>query len=126
MAAIEPSRYDIIAYNGIPLLIGYLQQRPISWKQEAEVAACERVQQKAAIALTRLCKDAESAQTIVDLQGKYYTYLKLISNFKKTNEIIFILIHISQTSFLWDIGKQNSTGCDTAKHGVSSGVYSVC
>ena len=70
MAAIEPSRYDIIMYNGIPLLIGYLQQRPISFKQEAEVAACERVQQKAAIALTRLCKDAETAQTIVDLQGK--------------------------------------------------------
>ena len=70
MAAIESSRYDIIMYNGIPLLIGYLLQRPASFKQEAEVAACERVQQKAAIALTRLCKDVETAQTIVDLQGK--------------------------------------------------------
>ena len=76
MAAIEPSRYDIIIYSGIPLLIGYLQQRPISCKQEAEVAACERVQQKAAIALTRLCKNAESAQTIVDLQGKYFLLTK--------------------------------------------------
>ena len=71
MAAVESSRNDIIMYNGIPLLIGYLQQRPISCKQEAEVAACERVQQKAAIALTRLCKDVETAQTIVDLQGKH-------------------------------------------------------
>ena len=28
-----------------------------------------------------------------------------------------ILTHISQVSFLWDMGKQNSPRCDDAKHG---------
>lgn len=71
MATTELSRHDIIACSGIPLLIDYLQQRPSECKQEAEVAACERLQQKAAIALTRLCKDNMTAQIIVDLQGTF-------------------------------------------------------
>ena len=31
------------------------------------------------------------------------------------------LTHLSLASFLWDIGKQNSTRCDAAKRGVPSG-----
>ena len=31
------------------------------------------------------------------------------------------LTHISLSSFLWDIGKQNSPRCDAAKRGVPSG-----
>ncbi|XP_045197348.1 protein inscuteable homolog [Mercenaria mercenaria] len=69
MATTGSSRRDIIAYNGIPLLINFLQQRPSQYKQEAEISACERLQQKAAIALTRLCKDEVTANVIVDLQG---------------------------------------------------------
>ncbi|KAL4233063.1 hypothetical protein ACF0H5_007749 [Mactra antiquata] len=69
MATTGSSRRDIIIYNGIPLLITYLQQQPSQYKQEAEISACERLQQKAAIALTRLCKDENTAQVIVDLQG---------------------------------------------------------
>jgi len=69
MATAELSRNDIVASSGIPLLITYLQQRSSECKQEAEVAACERLQQKAAIALTRLCKDSTTAQIIVDQQG---------------------------------------------------------
>ncbi|WAR07807.1 INSC-like protein, partial [Mya arenaria] len=69
MATTELSRRDIVAYNGIPLLINFLQQRPAGCKQDAEIAACERLQQKAAIALTRLCRDEMTAQIIVELQG---------------------------------------------------------
>ena len=32
-----------------------------------------------------------------------------------------LLTHLSLASFLWDIGKQHSPRCDTAKHGVPSG-----
>ena len=31
------------------------------------------------------------------------------------------LTHISLASYLWDIGKQYSSGCDAAEHGVPSG-----
>lgn len=84
MATTELSRLDIVTYSGIPLLITYLQQRPGDCKQEAEVAACERLQQKAAIALTRLCKDSTTAQIIVDLQG--ISILMLLLNITKTGK----------------------------------------
>ena len=38
-------------------------------------------------------------------------------------EVPFLLTHISLASFLWDIGKQNSPRCDTAKRGVPSGAF---
>ncbi|XP_052277363.1 protein inscuteable homolog [Dreissena polymorpha] len=69
MATTDLSRRDIISYNGIPLLIHYLEQRPADCRQDAEVSACERLQQKAAIALTRLSKDGVTAAMIVELQG---------------------------------------------------------
>ena len=69
MATIESSRQDILRYSGISLLIDHLQQRPSQFKFEAEVSACERVQQKAAIALTRICKDKNTAQVIAEQGG---------------------------------------------------------
>ena len=71
MATLESSRQDIIQFNGIALLIDHLQQRPSQFKFEAEVSACERVQQKAAIALTRICKDKSTAQAITDQGGNF-------------------------------------------------------
>ena len=35
--------------------------------------------------------------------------------------IVKLLTNLSLASFLWDIGKQNSPKCDTAKCGVPSG-----
>ena len=35
--------------------------------------------------------------------------------------IFWNLTHISLASFLWDISKQNSPGCNAAKRGVPSG-----
>ncbi len=41
--------------------------------------ACERVQQKAAIALARLIRDHDSAIAIMEMQGRYH--IKLLLNF---------------------------------------------
>lgn len=91
MATKSSSRGDIITYNGIPLLINYLQQRPSQYKQETEIAACERLQQKAAIALTRLCKDELTAQVIVDLQG-VPRLVQLCRNIEERNNSDAVLV----------------------------------
>ncbi|ELT97127.1 hypothetical protein CAPTEDRAFT_182206 [Capitella teleta] len=69
MAAIEVCCVEITENSGAELLIHFLFEGPSEEGTATEAQACERVQQKAAIALTRLCKDPEVAQTMLDLQG---------------------------------------------------------
>jgi hypothetical protein len=73
MSAIEHCCIDITDNHGVALLVEFLKEAVPSGNNktnfEAEGAACERVQQKAAIALTRLSRDPENAQLVVDLQG---------------------------------------------------------
>lgn len=70
MAAIEACCLEITDYSGTELLVNFLHEEIPEGAEEAELSACERIQQKAAIALTRLAKDPEIAQIIVDMQGE--------------------------------------------------------
>ena len=56
---------EIVDNDGLALLINFLNITPNSKLTEAELAACERVHQKSAIALTRLAKDPDNAARIV-------------------------------------------------------------
>lgn len=67
MAAIECCCSEIIDNHGIELLVQFLHEAPLEGTRKCELATVERVQQKAAIALTRLCRDTEVAQSVVDL-----------------------------------------------------------
>jgi len=60
---------DIVDNEGLSLLVNFLNIRPNAKLTEAELAACERVHQKSAIALTRLAKDPPNAQSIVSKGG---------------------------------------------------------
>lgn len=51
--------------------MGMLSEKPKSGTP-AEVAACERVQQKAAVTLARLCRDPDVAQEAVRLSCEWY------------------------------------------------------
>ena len=62
---------EIIKNGGLELLVQFLNQRSPRIATEAEQAACERVQQKAAIALARLSRDEETAQHIINLKGTH-------------------------------------------------------
>lgn len=50
--------------------MGMLSEKPRSGTP-AEVAACERVQQKAAVTLARLCRDPDVAQEAVRLSCEW-------------------------------------------------------
>ncbi|KAL5009728.1 hypothetical protein ScPMuIL_012033 [Solemya velum] len=69
MAAVDSCRNNIIRSNGVEALLGFLYKRPSCYPSPAHMSACERVQQKAAIALSRLCRDSQSAHLIVQLKG---------------------------------------------------------
>ncbi|XP_037067185.1 protein inscuteable homolog [Peromyscus leucopus] len=66
MSVLEQCASDIIQENGVQLIMGMLSEKPRSGTA-AEVAACERVQQKAAVTLARLCRDPDVAQEAVRL-----------------------------------------------------------
>jgi len=69
MSGLESCTSDIIDNHGVELLVHFLHERPCEAGTEAELAACERVQQKSAIAITRLSKEKDVADTIVQLDG---------------------------------------------------------
>lgn len=62
-------RPSIINSNGISLCLELLNICPSNYKSAPEISACERVQQKAAIALTRMCRDEEVGKVIVSSSG---------------------------------------------------------
>lgn len=65
MAALPACQTDIRQQGGVELLVRFLHERPLSPTGKAERAACERVQQKAAIALSRLCHADSSIHTLM-------------------------------------------------------------
>ncbi len=53
MAAVYSVRADLVANGALTTLLGLLKLRPSPLQRPAEVAACERVLKKSAIALSR-------------------------------------------------------------------------
>ncbi|XP_061185599.1 protein inscuteable homolog [Saccostrea echinata] len=69
MVAVDVCRQDVVTSGGIDICLELLHESPLDYKTPAEIAACERVQQKAAIALTRMCRDENNAATIIKAEG---------------------------------------------------------
>ena len=76
MAAHPPCQADIRHHGGVELLVRFLHERPLSLAGRAELAACERVQQKAAIALSRLCHSGASTEKIIHTKGELWCVVK--------------------------------------------------
>ncbi|XP_076878747.1 protein inscuteable homolog isoform X2 [Brachyhypopomus gauderio] len=68
LSVLEQSASDVLHENGIEPLLQLLGERPSS-SSPSEGAACERVQQKAAVTLARLSRDPGVAQAAIQLQG---------------------------------------------------------
>lgn len=83
MALLESCRTEIVDFNGLQLLLEFLNEKPSNYIEnpinylnggsydtvESEISACERVQQKAAIAISRFCKEAKYTSLLIDLGG---------------------------------------------------------
>ena len=64
-----------------------------------------------------LCNHTVSNQSPIELNAKMSVILLICVG----GGLYPVLTHISLASFLWDIGKQNSTRCEAAKRSVPSG-----
>ncbi|PAA65660.1 hypothetical protein BOX15_Mlig024782g2 [Macrostomum lignano] len=76
MAAYAWCHQSLTRHNAIELLLHFLSESPMgscryasSSSSGVKSSACERLQQKAAIALGRLARDASAAQIVVELAG---------------------------------------------------------
>ncbi|XP_029993554.1 protein inscuteable homolog [Sphaeramia orbicularis] len=68
LSVLEQCAADVLQDQGIDRLLLLLGERPSS-SSPSEGAACERVQQKAAVTLARLSRDPEVAQTAIQLKA---------------------------------------------------------
>jgi hypothetical protein len=86
MALLENCRAEIAEFNGLDMLFEFLSEKPNSYLEnadnhsvnlESEVNACERVIQKAAIAISRFCKEPKYCSILIELgsNSHYLTYL---------------------------------------------------
>ncbi|CAI9740269.1 Protein inscuteable homolog [Octopus vulgaris] len=91
MAVMESCQAEISRQNGIDILLNYLHEEPSSFRSAVEIAACERVLQKAAIALTRLSRDECRAQLIAKSQG-IPRLVKLCRNANSRNNSDAVLV----------------------------------
>jgi hypothetical protein len=72
MAAQACCQGEIIQQGGVELLVRFLYERPLYLAGSAEVLACERVQQKAAIALSRLCRNGDHSESVIYKKGQFF------------------------------------------------------
>ena len=102
MALLDNCRNEIAEYNGLNLLIDFLMETPSNYTQlegldnnnkssESELSACERVLQKAAIAISRFCRENKYSILLVELGGidLMICLFKIFYSFKK---FVYILV----------------------------------
>ncbi|XP_063802545.1 protein inscuteable homolog isoform X2 [Pseudophryne corroboree] len=64
LSILDQSAWEILEEHGVEMLIAMLSEKPLTGSL-AEVSACERVLQKSAVALARLCRDPDIAQAAI-------------------------------------------------------------
>ena len=64
--------------------------------------------------------DEAKTKMLISCAGSAQMIYLCFSILKKFFMVRLILTHISLASFLWDIGKQNSPGCDATERGIPS------
>ncbi|XP_072322110.1 protein inscuteable homolog [Eucyclogobius newberryi] len=68
LSVLEQSSQELLQEQGVERLLVFLGERPCS-SSPSEGAACERVQQKAAVTLARLSRDAHFALNAIELNA---------------------------------------------------------
>ncbi|KAM4554363.1 protein inscuteable homolog [Fundulus diaphanus] len=68
LSVLEPCASEVLHEQGIERLLQLLGEKPSS-SNPSEVAACERVQQKAAVTLARLSRDPDVAQGAIQIKA---------------------------------------------------------
>jgi Protein inscuteable C-terminal len=71
MASVESCAKSLSVQAGVAeLLVQYIHERPRAGATPVELSACERLQQKAAIAISRLCNSEDVGLIFIELHCK--------------------------------------------------------
>jgi hypothetical protein len=100
MALLENCRKEIADFNGLNLLMEFLNEKPSDYITnssncgnliESDLSACERVQQKASIAISRFCKETKYCHQFIDM-GVLERIIYLCQNSTERNNSDSVLI----------------------------------
>ena len=82
---------DVVECGGLTVLLSLLQLRPNALQKQVEVDICERIQQKSAIALARLCNSPMVAERVIQMQG-VHRLVALCKDAKERNNADSVLV----------------------------------
>ncbi|CAG0924116.1 unnamed protein product [Notodromas monacha] len=91
MAASPICRTTVASDDGLRVLHDFLLSSPRPDQRPAEISACERVQQKSAIALSRLCSETDVAKKVVHM-GVVARLVQLCRDERERNQSDAVLI----------------------------------
>lgn len=69
VANISSCKQTLLSCGSLEVLLGFLRTQPSAARNQHQLTACEQIQQKAAIALARLCSDKVIVNAIADMNG---------------------------------------------------------
>lgn len=69
IANIVSCKQILLSCGSLEVLLNFLQTQPSAARNQHQLTACEQIQQKAAIALARLCSDQAIVNAIADMNG---------------------------------------------------------
>ena len=102
MSAVSACIGDITACHGVELLVELLHEKPPDAATDAELTACEHVQQKAAIALSRLCRDVSSAALVVSVGGvPRLVQLCRVASERNNSDAVLVSCLVSDVRCVW-------------------------
>ncbi|KAB7503669.1 Protein inscuteable-like protein, partial [Armadillidium nasatum] len=91
MSSSSEATKEIVESGGIDVLLSLLMTGPSASVRIAEVSATERIQQKSAIALSRICNDPEAANRVLAFGGAS-RLVELCRNEKERSESDAVLV----------------------------------
>jgi hypothetical protein len=79
MALYDNCMHDIVEFSGLNLIMEFLNEKPNDYMNnsqtmESEMSACERVQQKSAIALSLFSKNLSYVKILIELKGNIFFF----------------------------------------------------
>ncbi|XP_076348836.1 uncharacterized protein LOC143246267 [Tachypleus tridentatus] len=105
MAASQDCGKEVIDSGAVELLIHFLQAQPPKSQSQAELAACERMQEKSAIVLAHLYTNKDTTAKIVQIKG--VQQLLCLCKDEEKNYCNSLLVTCEETA------RKYGTACDT-------------
>ncbi|XP_063860482.1 protein inscuteable homolog isoform X2 [Scylla paramamosain] len=116
LAGSREAAEEVVESGGVAVLLGLLNTRPAPTHRLPEVATAERVQQKSAIALSRLCREASVARQVAE-QGGAKRLVRLCKDESERNhsDAVLVACLAALRKMSSSLGSEGLRGVDAAE-----------